>query len=291
MTRTRDEIADLEKFSKRIRAKVLEMSHRAKSSHIGSSFSVADMLAVLYGKVLRFNPAETNAPYRDRFILSKGHACAAMYVALAEKGFFPKDWLDTYPDEGSPLPKHITHTVPGVEASTGSLGHGLAIACGMALAGKRGGESYRVFAMLSDGECEEGSTWEAGLFAAHHCLDNLVAIVDYNKLQAFGRVKDVVNLDPLGAKWQAFGWVVREIDGHNFEQILGALLDVPFSPGQPSCVIAHTVKGKGVSFMEDQLAWHYNCPDDKQLEQALQELGVVFPVPHISGGGINEQSR
>jgi len=258
----------------RIRAHALRMTHRAKSSHIGGSLSIADLLAVLYNRILRLDPAHPDWDDRDRFILSKGHAAAALYAALAERGFFPLDWLDTFYQDGSHLPGHITYGVPGVEVSTGSLGHGLSIGCGMALVGKRDNRTYRVFTLLSDGECDEGSTWEAALFAPHHHLDNLIAIVDYNKIQSFGAVKEVLNLDPLADKWQAFGWAVREINGHDFNQIENALLGIPFKVGQPSCVIAHTVKGKGVSFMEGQLAWHYRHPSDEELQQALAELGV-----------------
>lgn len=261
-------------FATQIRAHVLRMTHHAKSSHVGGCLSIADLLAVLYGRVLRVDPTHPNWPDRDRFILSKGHAAAAVYATLAERGFFPMDWLDTFYLDGSRLPGHITRSVPGVEASTGSLGHGLSIGCGMALAGKRDEQSYRVFVLLSDGECDEGSTWEAALFAPHHHLDNIIAIVDYNKIQSFGTVKEVLDLDPLMSKWQAFGWATREINGHDFEQIENALLSVPFEPERPSCIIAHTIKGKGISFMEDQLAWHYKSPDDEQLAQALAELGV-----------------
>jgi transketolase len=261
-------------FATQIRAHILRMTHRARSSHVGGCLSIADLLAVLYDVVLQVNPSQPDWPERDRFILSKGHAVAAVYAALAERGFFPKEWLDTFYQDGSHLPGHITYGVPGVEASTGSLGHGLSIGCGMALAGKRDSQLYRVFVLLSDGECDEGSTWEAALFAPHHHLDNLIAIVDYNKIQSFGAVKEVLDLDPLAGKWQAFGWATRDIDGHDFDQIENALLSVPFKPGRPSCIIAHTVKGKGVSFMEGQLAWHYRHPSDKELQQALAELGV-----------------
>ena len=258
-----------------IRAHVLRMIHRAQSSHIGASLSAADLLTVLYSKVLRIDPSRPDWIERDRFILSKGHGCAAVYAVLAERGFFSKEWLETYCQDGSHLAGHITHHgVPGVEASTGSLGHGLSIGCGMALAGKRDGRSYRVFVLLSDGECDEGSTWEAALFIPHHRLDNLVAIVDYNKIQSFGTVKEVLDLDPLASKWQAFGWATQDIDGHDFEQIENALLSVPFEPGRPSCIIAHTIKGKGVSFMENELAWHYTPPNDDELRRALAELGV-----------------
>jgi transketolase len=251
------------------------MTHQAKASHIGSSYSMADLLAVLYGGVLRVDPREPDWPDRDRFILSKGHGAAGVYAALAARGFFPTTWLDHYGEDDTPLAGHITHAgVPGVEVSTGSLGHGLPLACGMALAGKRLGRPYRVFALLSDGECDEGSTWEAALFAPHHRLDNLVAIVDYNKIQSFGTVKEVLDLAPLADKWRAFGWAVREIDGHDYGQIHETLSAVPFARGKPSLVLAHTVKGKGVSFMEDSLDWHYKAPDAAQLARALAELGV-----------------
>lgn len=261
-------------LAKRIRQHVVRMTHRARSSHVGTSLSMADLLAVLYGGILRVKPDQPDWPDRDRFILSKGHGAAGAYAALAERGFFPvQQALETYCQDGSALAGHVTHTgVPGVDASTGSLGHGLSIACGMALVGKRDGRPYRVFALLSDGECDEGSTWEAVLFAPHHHLDNLVAIVDYNKIQSLGRVSEVLDLEPLGAKWRSFGWSVREIDGHDVEQIHWALRAVPFEPGRPSCIIAHTVKGKGVSFMEDKLAWHYQPPNDQELGQALAEL-------------------
>jgi transketolase len=235
---------------------------------------MADLLAVLYGGILRVNPGDPQWPERDRFILSKGHACAALYVALAERGFFPKVWLDDFYQNGSPLAGHATHSgVPGVEVSTGSLGHGLAIACGMALAAKRDGRAYRVFALLSDGECDEGSTWEAALFAPHHHLDNLVVIVDYNKIQSLGTVKEVLDLEPFRAKWEAFGWAAREIDGHDLGQIEKTLSQVPFEQDKPTCVIAHTVKGRGVSFMENNLLWHYRTPDAEEMNQALAELG------------------
>ncbi len=261
-------------LARTIRAHALRMVHKATSSHIGTCLSMADILAVLYSGILRVDPIRPDWPDRDRFILSKGHGAAIGYAVLAERGFFPVEWLNTYCQDGSKLPGHITsHGVPGVEVSTGSLGHGLPIGCGMALAGKREGKPYRVFVMLSDGELDEGSNWEAILFAPQHCLDNLVAIVDYNKIQAFGKVKEVLDLDPLADKWRAFRWAVREIDGHNYKQIEDVLASVPFESGKPSAIIAHTVKGKGVSFMENQPAWHYKSPNDEQLAQALADLG------------------
>jgi len=262
-------------LANRIRVQVLAMTGRAKSSHIGSSYSMVELLTVLYGGFLRVDPARPGWPDRDRFILSKGHACAALYAILAEKGFFPLAWLDNFYLDGSRLAGHATaHGVPGLEVSTGSLGHGLALGGGMALVGKRDQRPYRVVALLSDGECDEGSTWEAALFAPHHRLDNLIAIVDYNKIQNFGTVKEVLDLDPLAAKWESFGWAARQIDGHDFSQIAQALEAMPFVPGKPSCIVAHTVKGKGVSFMEDKLLWHYRSPAGEEMERAKAELGV-----------------
>lgn len=259
-------------LARMIRIHVLNMTHKAKASHIGSCFSIADILAVLYSSVLRIDPSYPDWTERDRFILSKGHAAAALYAVLAEFGFFPKEWLDAYCQDGSKLCGHISYEVPGVEVSTGSLGHGLSIGCGMALAGKRDKKSYRIFVLLSDGECDEGSTWEAVLFASHHRLDNLIAIVDYNKIQAFGKVEEVLNLEPFAEKWHAFGWTVQEIDGHNYQQIKDILTSVPFKDGKPSCIIAHTVKGKGISFMENSLEWHYKSVNEEQLQKALLEL-------------------
>lgn len=261
-------------LAKKVRLHALHMIHRAKSSHLGSAYSMADLLAVLYGRILRIDPEKPDAADRDRFILSKGHACAALYAVLAERGFFPKEWLQGFYQDGARLAGHATHVgVPGVEVSTGSLGHGLPIACGMALAGKRDRQSHRVFTLLSDGECDEGSTWEAVLFAPHHQLDNLIAIVDYNQIQSLGTVKEVLDLEPFAAKWKAFGWAVREIDGHDCAQIERVLSNLPVEPGKPTCVVAHTVKGKGVSFMENKLLWHYRAPDGDEMARALAELG------------------
>ena len=260
-------------FANRIRRRVLEMICRAKSSHIGSVFSVVDVLAVLYDQILRVDPVRPDWRDRDRFILSKGHACAGLYAALAERGFFPASWLEEFFADGGRLAGHATHWgVPGVEVSSGSLGHGLSLGCGMALAGKHDGLDYRVFVLLSDGECDEGSTWEAALFAPHHGLDNLVAIVDYNKIQSFGRVRDVLNLDPFAAKWESFGWRVCEIDGHDHAQIAQTLATIPRPSAKPTCIVAHTVKGKGVSFMEDRVLWHYRCPDAEERRLAFAEL-------------------
>jgi transketolase len=265
--------SELKALGKTLRVHALRMVHAAGASHIGTCLSMADLLAVLYGDILRLDPQNPRWSGRDRFVLSKGHGAAIVYAALAERGFFPREWLAGYAQDGSPLAGHINaHGVPGVEVSTGSLGHGLPIACGMALAARRDGESHRIFVMLSDGEMDEGSNWESILFAPHHRLDNLVAVVDYNKIQSFGSVAEVLELAPLAEKWRAFRWSVREIDGHDYGQIESALAAVPWEPGRPSALIAHTVKGKGVRFMEDQLAWHYRSPTAEQLAAALAEL-------------------
>lgn len=259
--------------ARQIRIHVLEMVHRARCSHIGSALSIAEIVAVLYDRILRLDPSNPDWDLRDRFILSKGHGCATVYAVLAMKGFFPMEWLDSYYLDGGRLYGHITHYgIPGVEASTGSLGHGLPIASGMALSGKSDNASYRVFALLSDGECDEGPVWEAMLFGSHHRLDNLTAIIDYNKIQACGRTEEVLDLEPLAEKVSAFGWAVKEVDGHDCEEIESVLSAVPFEDGKPSCVIAHTVKGKGVSFMENDVLWHYKAPDDDELRRALEEL-------------------
>lgn len=261
-------------LARAIRKNSLEMVHRSRASHIGSCLSSADILAVLYASVLRIDAHSPLAPERDRFILSKGHAAAVLYATLAERGFFPKDWLLHYTEDGSQLAGHAVHKgVPGVEISTGSLGHGLPIGVGMALAAERGEANYRVFVLMSDGECDEGSVWEAALFAAHHKLENLVAIVDVNQIQSFGRVTDVLELEPFADKWRAFGWAVEELDGHDHAELSRVLGDLPRSSGKPTLVLARTVKGKGISFMEDRLEWHYRSPNDDELARALAELG------------------
>ncbi|MHB8754654.1 MAG: transketolase [Candidatus Acidiferrales bacterium] len=268
----RRELPDL---ARTICADTARMIHRAESSHIGSCFSIADLLAVLYARILRVDPSRPAWPDRDRFILSKGHACAALYAVLVDTGFFPKSWLNTFYQNGSALGGHAMHSVPGVEASTGSLGHGLSLGCGMALVGKRDLAPFRVFALLSDGECDEGSVWEAVLFAAHHQLENLIAIVDYNKIQSLGRVDEVLDLHPFADKWSAFGWAVQQIDGHSLAEIESALQRIPLKRNRPTCIIAHTVKGKGVRFMENKLLWHYRSPNDEELRAVLDELGIV----------------
>lgn len=250
------------------------MTHLGKSSHVGAVLSMADIIAVLYGRILKKRPANPLWPDRDRFILSKGHAGAGIYAALAETGYFPIEELKTHYANGSRLSGHVSHKgIPGVEISTGSLGHGLPIAAGMAYAGKLDGKQHRVYVLLGDGECDEGSNWEAILFAAHHKLSNLIAIVDYNKIQSLCAVKDTLALEPFAEKWRAFGWDVKEVDGHNHEELITTLNIDPVKGTKPFCCIAHTVKGKGVSFMENSVLWHYRSPQGEEYQKAMAELG------------------
>ena len=262
-----------ELLANQIRVNALRMVHRAKASHIGSALSICDILAVLYGEVMRFEPTNDHYESRDRFILSKGHACVAVYSTLAEVGLIPKAQLETYGDDYSWLMNHISHKVTGVEFSTGSLGHGLPFGVGKALAAKIRGEAWRTFVLLSDGEMDEGANWEAVMFAAHHKLANLTAIIDYNKLQSLDSVASTLGLEPLAAKLTAFGCQVHEIDGHDHHQISEAL-GKP-GPEKPTVIIANTIKGKGVSFMENRVEWHYKHPNDAQLAMALEELEVL----------------
>jgi transketolase len=250
------------------------MTHLGKSSHVAAVLSMADIIAVLYGQVLNKLPSEPKWPERDRFILSKGHAGAGIYAALAETGYFSVDELETHYANGSRLSGHVSHRgIPGVELSTGSLGHGLPVAVGMAFAAKLDSKRYRVYVLVGDGECDEGSNWEAALFASHHKLSNLIAIVDYNKLQSLATVEETLRLEPFSAKWKSFGWDVIEVDGHEHEA-LGEVLNLDPSNGErPLCVVAHTVKGKGVSFMENSVLWHYRSPQGEEYEMALEELG------------------
>jgi transketolase len=261
-----------EELAMQVRRDVLEMVHRARSAHVGSSLSVVDILAVLYGGVLNHRPRDPGWHGRDRLILSKGHAAAAGYAVLARTGYFAPELLEGYCANDSPLAGHLTVSLeaPGVELSTGSLGHGLPVGAGMALHASRLGAGHRIFVIMSDGECDEGSTWEAAMFGAHHRLANLCVVVDYNRIQSFGRVEDVLALEPFADKWRAFGWDVHEVDGHD-HRALQSVLETSH-PTMPRAVIAHTVKGKGVSFMEDDLLWHYRSPDDEQLAKALKEV-------------------
>jgi transketolase len=256
----------------RMRVQSLNMIHRAKASHIGSALSICDIVAVLYAQILKLAPTEPTALGRDRFILSKGHACVAVYAALAETGFFPKEDLLNYGQDHSVLMNHISHKVAGVEFSTGSLGHGLPFGTGKALAAKRLKQDWRTFVLLSDGELGEGSNWEAMMFASHHNLGNLTAIVDYNKLQSLTTVEKTLRVEPLADKARAFGWSVLEVDGHDHIALREQLSNTHWESGKPSFLIAHTTKGKGVSFMENSVEWHYKSPSSEQLAQALGEL-------------------
>jgi len=261
-------------LAKLIRIEVLNMVYRAKASHVGSCFSVADILAVLYGQVMQVCPQNPKWSKRDRFILSKGHAAAAVYATLASIGVIPRTDLRTYGVDGSAYMTHVSHKIAGVEFSSGSLGHGLPFGVGKALAAKKRSYAWRTFVLLSDGEMDEGSNWEALMFAAHHKLDNLVAIVDYNKLQSLTTVENTLGLEPLVDKLTAFGWSVREIDGHDHDSLGRLLSKVPWEINKPSLLLAHTIKGKGVSFMEGRIEWHYRSPNNEQLLIALNELGA-----------------
>ncbi len=262
---------ELVNLAKKIRKHILKMTMYAKSSHIGAAFSIVEILVVLYFLVLNVDPKNPNIKDRDKFILSKAHGSAALYAVLAEKGFFPISTLEKYFIDEGILPGHLDKTsVPGIEFSIGALGHGFSIAIGMALANQRMANNGKVFALLGDGECNEGTIWEGAMLAAHLKLDNLTAIIDYNKIQSFGRTNEVINQEPIADKWKAFGWDVIEIDGHNFENIIESFQS---SHKKPKIIIAHTVKGKGISFMEDKLEWHYKSPNEYQYKQALDELG------------------
>lgn len=255
----------------KIRRDAIEMTHISNGSHIGSVLSIADIVGVLYNDVMNIYPDDPKNDKRDRFILSKGHAGAAVYAALAEKGFFEVDKLKTHYANGSILSGHVSHkNVPGVEFSTGSLGHGVCAAAGMAMAAKLDKKSHKVFAITGDGECDEGSVWEMALFANHFRLSNLTVIVDHNKIQSLDRCENTLELLDLAAKWRAFGWHVIEIDGHNHNEIRKSLLSKDES--KPTCIIANTVKGNGISFMEDTVLWHYRAPQGEDYDNAVREL-------------------
>ncbi len=262
-------------IARQIRGRLVEMSHKSGAPHLGSSLSCVDILVAAYWEVLRIDPTRPRDPDRDRFILSKGHAATTLYATLAQRGFFPVSLLDSFAQAGGHLPEHPSPgCVPGLEAATGSLGHGLSLGLGMALAGRIQGRSYRVFVLVSDGECNEGSTWEAALLAPAHRLENVAVIVDYNKWQATGRSDEITALRPLKLKWEAFGWSTYEVDGHDLGALAAVLSNIPDGTGKPVAVVAHTVKGKGVSFMEDNNNWHYRIPNAAELARAKEELGL-----------------
>lgn len=261
---------NLHKISSNIRKSIITMNARSSASHSGTALSTVDILTVLYFKIMNINPTEPNHPNRDKFILSKGHGSSALYATLAERDFFKKSLLDGFYMDGGQLPGHLDkEAVPGVEVSSGSLGHGLSIGVGMAIANKVDKKDSVVYVMCGDGELNEGSVWEAIMFAPAQNLNNLTMIIDYNKLQGYGKTKDIIDLEPLKDKIEAFSWHVIEIDGHNYTEIENALL---VKTKKPKAIIAHTIKGKGVSYMEDQFIWHYKSPNEEQLAQALKEL-------------------
>ena len=262
-----------------IRRHGVEMTHISQGSHIGAIMSVADILAVLYSGVANVSPENLSDELRDRVILSKGHAGAAIYATLAEKGFFEVEELKTHYANGSRLSGHVSHKgVPGVEFSTGSLGHGVCVGAGMALNAKLDGKDYTTFVIVGDGECDEGSVWEMALFANHFKLNRLVVIVDHNKMQSLDFCENTLALSPFADKWKAFGWNVLDVDGHNHEELRSAMASAKNSEDKPTVIIANTVKGKGVSFMENDILWHYRFPHDgEEYDGALKELNADKP--------------
>ena len=254
------------------RKNILKYIFHANAGHTGGSLSCIDILNVLYNDVMNISPENFKSPDRDRYIQSKGHSVEALFVVLADKGFFPESDLDTLCKYNSHYIGHPTRKVNGVEQNTGALGHGLPISVGTAIAGKLDNKMFRVFTLLGDGELPEGSNWEAALTAAHYKLDNLCAIIDNNKLQITGPTSEVCNTDPIDAKFESFGWTVRHVDGHDLNALKKTFDKLPFTEGKPNLVIAHTVKGKGVSYMENVIKWHHGVPSEKQYEDALSEL-------------------
>jgi transketolase len=268
---------DLVRRSRELRYRIIANSHRTGTPHLGSCLSCADLLTVVYFDFLRIDPSRPADPGRDRFILSKGHAAPALFQVLAMRGMYLDERLADYGQNGSVFGEHppTPDQLPGIEAATGSLGHGLPLGLGIALAGRMQSRDYRVVVLLGDGECNEGSIWEAALLAAAKQTSNLCVVVDFNKWQATGRSREIMSLDPLADKWRAFGWATREIDGHDFGQIREALGGFAAANGQPTAIIAHTVKGSGISFMEDDNNWHYKIPSVEDVESARKELGVA----------------
>lgn len=267
-------IADLEHRARILRARIIETSHKASIPHLGSCLSCVDILTSLYFSVLRIDPKNPQAENRDRFVLSKGHGAPALFQVLAMRGFYPEKMLETYGEDGGLFAEHppSPRYLAGIEAATGSLGHGLPMALGMALAARINKLPYYVYAVLSDGECNEGSIWEAAMLAAAQKVNNLCIVIDFNKWQATGRSREVMALDPLAEKWQAFGWNTHEVDGHNLPALLKTLKNFPAENNKPTAIVAHTVKGKGVSFMEDDNNWHYRIPTAEEVIAAKREL-------------------
>lgn len=258
-------------YKNNIRKSIIHMVHYSKSSHVGTCLSIVDILSILYFKVMNVDPQNPNKADRDKFILSKGHGSAALYATLAERGFFPKEYLDKYYTDGGILPGHLDmEAVPGIEASAGSLGHGLSLGLGMAIANRQTNNPGHIYVLLGDGECNEGSVWEAVMLASTLQLKNFTAIIDYNKLQSFGRTNEIINQENMAERWRAFGWETYEVDGHHVDELEKVF---NLEQSRPKAIIAHTIKGKGVSYMEDRLEWHYKSPDRDQYNEALKELG------------------
>ena len=272
----RDNLQELDRIARALRARIIETSHRTSTPHLGSCLSCVDILTALYFQVLNIDPARPGHPERDRFILSKGHGAPALFQVLAMRGFYPEAMLENFGQDGSYFGEHppTPPYVPGIEAATGSLGHGLSIGVGMALSARILRRSHRVFALLSDGECNEGTVWEAAMFAAAQKIDRLAVVIDFNKWQATDRSEKVMALSPLIDKWLAFGWSACEVDGHDLKALMEVLSRVPDGSGKPVAVIASTVKGKGVSFMEDNNNWHYRIPTASEVVSAKNELRV-----------------
>lgn len=254
------------------RKKILKYIFGAKAGHTGGSLSCIDILNVLYNEIMNVGPANIKSPDRDRYIQSKGHCVEALFVVLADKGFFPESDLETLCRYKSHYIGHPTKKVNGIEQNTGALGHGLPLSVGTAIAAKLDQKSYKVFTLMGDGELPEGSNWEAALTASHYKLDNLCAIIDHNKLQITGKTKDVCDTDPIDQKFESFGWSVRHVNGHDHAQLKAVLSSIPFEENKPSMIIAHTTKGKGISYMEDQIKWHHGVPSEQEYAAALQEL-------------------
>ena len=265
-------IKELQEKAKEVRRLIIQMLAQAGSGHPGGSLSAADLITALFFAVLRNNPKEPNWKDRDRFHMSKGHCCPLWYAVLAELGYFPKEKLLTLRQLGSMLQGHPDRRTPGVEVASGSLGQGLSVGLGMSLAAKIDNQNYRVYVLMGDGETQEGNIWEAAMAVSHYKCDNLCAILDYNGFQIDGKVKDIMNLEPLPAKWQAFGWNTIEIDGHNMQEILSAYEKAKTVKGRPTIIIARTIKGKGVSFMENVAGFHGRAPTKEEAEKALKEL-------------------
>jgi transketolase len=273
-----EEIIQLKKKAAEIRIELLKMIFEAGTGHTGGSLSNTDILTVLYYKIMNVDPSNPSWEDRDRYVQSKGHAVESYWAILADKGFFPKEELKTFSQFNSRLIGHPNNKVPGVEMNTGALGHGLPISVGMALAAKLDGKSYRVYTLMGDGEQAEGSVWEGAMAASQYKLDNLVAIIDRNRLQITGSTEEVMGIEPLGDKWRSFGWEVVEVDGNDIEQLVNVLSSTPKANGKPTMVIANTVKGKGISIAENQVGWHHRVPTKEEYELAIEELSKQLEV-------------